>query len=333
MRSILLDFPSQLKWQPEVEGGPIPTASHYLLCGMGGSALGARMVDSLSYDKLRVPLEIFNDYKLPYYANSKTLVFLSSYSGSTEETINCFYESIKVNCKMFVISTGGKLTELAVKNNKPRYIINPINNPSKQPRMSIGYTTGAVLALLSKLGLMHLTKDEIDQAYYDMLKSLKDFDEEIPYELNIAKKFAKLLVNKAPILIVSEHLIGVAHTMKNQFNENAKTFSALFEIPELNHHLMEGLKYPAKLREIFYFLIINSKLYTEDVQKRYPITADVISKNGYRSSYFSPQSENKLSQVFETLIFGTFVNYYLTKDYDIDPIQIPWVDYFKDKLK
>ena len=133
-------------------------------------------------------------------------------------------------------------------------------------------------------------------------------------------------------MVASEHLIGTAHTIKNQFNESAKTFCALFDIPELNHHLMEGLKNPAKLKELFTFVFINSNKYTERVQKRYPITSNVVEKNGVSFQMFSPRSENKLSQVFETLVFGSFIVFYLTKKYSIDPMAIPWVDYFKQEL-
>ena len=45
-----------------------------------------------------------------------------------------------------------------------------------------------------------------------------------------------------PILIVaSEHGLGCAHTAANQFNESSKRLAVSFALPELNHHLLEGL--------------------------------------------------------------------------------------------
>src|SRR5438552_16752901 len=56
-----------------------------VVCGMGGSALGGRIIHSLMFNNLNSPIEIVTGYKLPNYVNEKSLVILSSYSGNTEE--------------------------------------------------------------------------------------------------------------------------------------------------------------------------------------------------------------------------------------------------------
>jgi len=330
-------YPRQLKqsWD-EIMGLYIPEdynkVKQVVFCGMGGSALGARIVDSLVFSRLRVPFEIFNDYHLPAYVNDETLVIVSSYSGGTEETLESLHEALSRGSKVFGITTGGRLGEILHKRKIPSYIFNPINNPSGQPRMSIGYAVGSTLAILTKLGAIHFTTSEIDEADLAMTKALTEFHENSPETTNLAKLFAKKLKNKLPILVASEHLIGACHTLKNQFNESAKTFSVLFELPELNHHLMEGLARPAKMKSEMHFIFISSNLYSEEVKKRYPITSGVVEKNGIENSTFSPRSSTKLAQIFEFLALGSSVVYFLTKDYGIDPLIIPWVDYFKKEL-
>ena len=330
-------YPAQLRqaWD-EISKMYIPNeyknVDNIVFCGMGGSALGARMVDSYAFDRLRVPFEIFNEYKLPNYVNNKSLVILSSYSGTTEETLEATYEAIKKQAKIFGITTGGGLSEIIIKEKLSGYIFEPTHNPSGQPRMSIGYASGAVLALLSKLSLITVTNEEIEETIATMNEVLTESQEGTPSEKNLAKKYADKLKGKIPIIVASEHLVGTAHTIKNQFNESAKTFCALFEIPELNHHLMEGLKNPEKLRNLFTFFFINSKLYAQKIQKRYPLTSEVVEKNGVDYLIYSPRSVNRLSQVYETLVFGSFVVYFLTHEYGIDPMEIPWVDFFKSQL-
>src|SRR3989344_4979425 len=104
-------YPLQLKqsWD-EISSMYVPddykNIENIVFCGMGGSALGARIVDSYALDQLRVPLEIFNEYKLPGYANEKSLVVVSSYSGSTEETLEVTNEALKKRAKIFGITTG-----------------------------------------------------------------------------------------------------------------------------------------------------------------------------------------------------------------------------------
>jgi glucose/mannose-6-phosphate isomerase len=303
-----------------------------VLCGMGGSALGGRIVDSLLVNRLRIPFEIYNEYHIPNYVNDESLVIISSYSGGTEETLDCLHEALTKGAKIFGITTGGKLADVLTERKIPRYIFDPINNPSKQPRMSIGYAIGTVLAILTKLEAVHFSSDEVEQAIGAMNNALTEYNENVPENRNLAKLFSKKLLRKFPIIIASEHLVGTAHTIKNQFNESAKTFCVLFDLPELNHHLMEGLTYPQKIKDLMHFVFIESSQYSEEVKKRYPITQKVLDKNQIDYSIFNPVSETKLEQVFETLAFGSSVVYLLTREYKIDPLEIPWVDFFKEEM-
>jgi glucose/mannose-6-phosphate isomerase len=150
-------------------------------------------------------------------------------------------------------------------------------------------------------------------------------------EKNEAAQMAKKITNKIPILVASEHLVGAVHVTKNQINESAKSFSALFEIPELNHHLMEGLGHPETAKQLM-FLLYESSLYADHVQKRYPLTKEVIEKNGVAVETYRLESDTRLQQVLEVLVYGSFLQYHLATEYNADPLSIPWVDYFKERL-
>jgi glucose/mannose-6-phosphate isomerase len=304
-----------------------------VLCGMGGSALGGRIVDSFLVNRIRVPFEIFNSYNIPNYADDKTLIIVYSYSGNTEETLSCANQAITRQAKVFVITTGGKLGEVMKDHKLPGYLFEPKNNPSGQPRLGLGYAIGSILAVFSQLEIAHISNEEVAGAAEMMRTEVRRYGESVDEKENLAMSFAGKLRNKAPVMVASEHLYGVAYAVKNQLNESAKTFSVIFPIPELNHHLMEGLKNPAKLRENLHFLFFKSKLYSDRIKKRYSLTAEVIEKNGYPYSIFVTRSDKKLDQIFEVLVFGAYVVYYLSKDYRIDPMGIPWVDYFKKKLR
>lgn len=337
VKETIQKYSDQLKqsWE-EVRGIHLPKeyceVQNIVFCGMGGSALGARVVDAFAYDQLEVPLEIFNDYHLPAYVNDKSLVVVCSYSGNTEETLSDLHDkALERNAKIFGISTDGDLTNELERRHIPAYIFDPKYNPSKQPRMAIGYMCGAALGLLAGLRLIRLKDGEIYAAVKAMQEAGLYYGNETHAE-NTAFNLAQKLNNKMPVLVASEHLCGSAYTIKNQFNESAKTFCTLFELPELNHHLMEGLAHPAANKDLLHFVFFNSHLYDSRVQKRYPLTQEVVTKNGIAHSMFSPTGNDKLSQVFETLVFGSFCVYYLTKSYKIDPVAIPWVDYFKEQL-
>jgi glucose/mannose-6-phosphate isomerase len=289
--------------------------------GMGGSALGAQVFYHLYKNELSVPFYINNDYTLPEFANEKTLVILSSYSGTTEETISSLNDAVKRGCKVLALTTGGELALKMQESGFPLMKFDPKNNPSNQPRLGSGYTI--IGTLTAKAGVLKINQDKI-------LADINAAKEAFPKTKEKAMEAANNLLNYIPVIVASEFLTGTAHTMRNQFNECSKTFAVYFPIPELNHHLMEGLQHP-KDKKIM-FLFVDSNLYSEKIQKRAQLTKEVVRKNSIESISFSPSTETNLSQALETLSFGGLTSFYLAISYGIDPSPIPWVDYFKEKL-
>lgn len=307
-------------------------AQNVVVAGMGGSALGARIVDSLVPDRTRVPIEVFTQYHIPNYVSRKTLVIISSYSGNTEETISTFHEALKREAQVFVITTGGKLKRLAERHGVSTYIINPLHNPSKQPRMALGYSITATIGLLAKCGFVTISDDDVVELVSVMRQFSQEFAVNQDEGNNLAKITARRLYQRMPILVASEHLVGSAHAFSNQLNETAKTFSSIFDIPELNHHLLEGLKNPPRAKHLLHFFFFESELYSKRVQLRYPITQEVLKKNTISYSSYHLRSVKKLHQIFELLSFGSYIQFYLAILYGINPAPIPMVDFFKDRL-
>lgn len=291
--------------------------------GMGGSALGAQIIYHLFKNELKVPFYINNDYNLPGFTDKNTLVVLSSYSGTTEETLSSANEAINRNCKVTGLTTGGELSKLFDSKNIPYLKINPVNNPAKQPRLGSGYTIFGLISIFTKLNLINTQADFINEINIAR-KSKEEAKEE-------AKKLALNLKDKIPVIFSSEFLTGNAHVIRNQINETAKSFSAFFPIPELNHHLMEGLKNPGNKN--LHVLFLNSDLYSDRIQKRIELTKDVVSQNGIPYSEYRAVGNTKISQSLNILTFGGYLTFYLAILYGLDPSLIPWVDYFKEKLK
>ena len=254
-----------------------------IMCGMGGSGLGARVIESVYSEELKVPLIRVNGYNLPAFANDKSLISCSSYSGSTEETIQNANQAIAKNLKWMAIGTGGKLLELAQEHKVPFYKIDPKFNPSNQPRMAIGYSVIGQLALAAHAGIVSITKKEIEEISKVMAEVVDKTKVEVPENQNTAKQLAQAMKGKVVILVSNEHLTGPMHVVNNQQNENAKNVSFDLQIPELNHHLMEGLKHPESNSKDILFVFAFSKHYSDRVQKRFELTKQVVEKNGIKT--------------------------------------------------
>lgn len=304
-----------------------------VFCGMGGSGLGARVIESLYAKDLKVPFVRVNGYDLPGFVNERSLVSCSSYSGSTEETIENANQAIARRAKWMAIGTGGALLDLAKEHGVPFYQMTPTYNPSNQPRMAIGYSVIGQLALAASAGIISIHKGEIDDIVDVMKMTIGKNNVETPENSNTAKMLARQMKGKIVIYVASEHLIGAVHTVNNQQNENAKNISFDVQIPELNHHLMEGLKHPSANSGNTLFVFVFSNFYPPRIQKRFEITKQVVEKNGIDSFSIQLFSANKLSQAFELIQLGAYANFYLSILYGQNPAPIPWVDWFKEQMK
>ena len=94
--------------------------------GMGGSNLGGRLIKSVFADRLKIPLEIKAGYELPAFVGKETFYILSSYSGTTEETL---YNHKEAKIK------GAKIAVLSMEN--PKSVLIEIARREKLPLISV----------------------------------------------------------------------------------------------------------------------------------------------------------------------------------------------------
>lgn len=304
-----------------------------VICGMGGSRFPGIIIKELFKESLKKPIIINDNYTLPYFVNEKTLVILSSYSGTTEEVLEMAKQAKEKKAKITGLTTGGDLKTFFEKYNLPFYLINPIHNPSNQPRIGFGYFVGGIMGILFKLNLIKEKKENVINAIDYLKKKTEEYKIEVGFEKNKVKQLAQKIYQKYPFYIVSEHLTGVGNAIANQTNETAKSISDFRIIPELNHHLMEGLKFPEELKKLLVFVFFYSSLYSSSIQKRFLITKDVVEQNKIETIWFELEGKTKIEHVFELMLVGSFLSLYLSVLYEQDPKVIPYVDYFKNKLK
>jgi glucose/mannose-6-phosphate isomerase len=305
--------------------------------GMGGSNIGAYILKYVFADRLNVPMEICPGYEAPAYADEKTLYILSSYSGNTEEVLSIYDEIKGRGAKILGITAGGedkgKLERLMIEDDIPGFIFAPENNVSGQPRMGLGYSVFGMLFLLEKSGLIEVGKTEIQDVIHYLEERSKELNIEAGKEKNEAKLIAKELSGKQTVLVGAEFLTGNLHAFRNQLCENSKNFSCYFTLPDLNHFLLESLANPESNKDQLAFLFFDSDLYHERTQKRSGITAETVKKNGIRVVNYKMKAKNKLQQSAELLQLGSWISFYLGMKNEVDPGDIPWVDWFKQQLK
>ncbi|OGY23094.1 MAG: hypothetical protein A2Y57_01460 [Candidatus Woykebacteria bacterium RBG_13_40_7b] len=331
----IVGLPDQIEqaWQ-EVQKIEVPEdycrVKNIVVAGMGGSALGADFLRSVF--PLDLPLETVREYKLGHAVNHNSLVILSSYSGDTEETLACAQEASNAGSKVIGISTGGKLIDFLQQKGLPYYQFVPNFNPCGQPRAGLGYSIAALGAFLQKCKIINLDDDRIKEIASHLRVLTGDLGVEKPLSENKAKKIASFLKERVVVIVGAEFLSGNAHIFANQLNETAKTLAFYFILPELNHHLMEGLENPKNLKDNLTFIFLKSSVYKDRIKKRMEITQEIISEKRITYFDYEPTGLTEVLQAFEALAFSSYVSFYLGIVNGIDPTPTPWIKLFKEKL-
>lgn len=301
----------------------IENVQNVVFCGMGASIYGALVLKALLATEIQFPTEVINDYFLPDYVGKNTLVVLTSYSGTTEEVLSCAQEAKAKEAQMVILTKGGPLAEFAKDNKVPAYIFDGLLNSGNVPRLGTGYSILGLLGLLNKAHVIDIEEQEISQALIRMKEKFADIKQQ-------ALADHEIFVNKIPIIFSAEHLSGNAQIVRNQFNETSKAFSSFFLIPDLNHHLMEGLQFPTGAP--LHFLIFDSPNYSEKIKKRVELTIEVVRKNNYSVHEFITDGQTVYDDFLEVLVYGSFLTLYLGLAYKQNPATNPWVDWFKNQL-
>jgi len=296
------------------------------LVGMGGSAIGGDFAASLLADELKIPMSIHRDYGLPAYVGRDSLVIASSYSGNTEESLSAFELAQKRGAKILVLTTGGKIADLARAANYPMVTF----SYKAQPRAALGYSLGLVLGCLVKMGFVRDLGSDIDAALADLAKIEERVHEGA--RSNDAKRMAIELYGRI-IFAYGAGVMGVmARRVKGQWNENAKNWSAFDVMSELNHNAVVGFPHPPIARDALTVLLLRSDRDNPRHKIRFDVTAELLDRAGVAHKTLRFSGQSMLSEVLQMVMFTDYVTFYLALLNGADPSEVKSIDFLKDRL-
>jgi glucose/mannose-6-phosphate isomerase len=301
-----------------------------IVAGMGGSAIGGGLLKDWTRDKIDVPIEVCTEYSLPAYADERTLVFVVSYSGDTEEALSMFLDAIKRNCMTFCISSGGKILEFAEKLKLP-YLRVPSGIP--QPRAALPYLFLPMPILLEKLGLISDVSSEISEAV-EILERVKR--ENLPEKLlsaNLSKKLALRINGTVPVIYGFGIYRAVAQRYKQQLNENSKVPAKWDFFSELNHNEIVGWEAVKELAKCFSIIFIRDRDEPEEIHERIEATKELISREATkRISEVWSAGQSMLAKMLYTIYIGDFTSVYLAILRGVDPTPVKTISLLKERI-
>ena len=296
---------------------------------MGGSAIGGELLKDWTRNKLIVPLEINREYNLPEYADHKTLVIVSSYSGDTEESLSALLDAIKRGCMIFCISSGGELIKAAKKHKVPHLQV-PDGMP---PRAALPYMLIPLLVYMEKAGLVNGVKAELEETFEILEKIVEENGPDKPQVENFAKNTAHFIGDSIPVVYGFGFYRSVAQRFKQQLNENAKSPAKWEYFPELDHNELVGWAGKGEQCKWFSIIFIRDADEPGEIESRIDITKAIIESAGFITFALHVEGKSCLAKMISTIVVGDFLSVYLAVLRGADPTPVKVINLLKDSIQ
>lgn len=296
-----------------------PKFANVLICGMGGSGIGGRLVADWFKHELDIPVNFCQDYVLPKYVNSKTLVIASSYSGETEETLSAVEQAHTKGAYIIALTTGGKLAHFCKRFNYECFVI----SGGKPPRTQLGFSLVLITHVFSQLKL--IPTDALD-SYKSASNLLTERQEDINC---IARELADFIHESSLVIYCDSQNEGIAIRARQQFNENSKILCSHHCIPEMNHNELVGWCGKNSNQRVLFLQTENEN---QQITKRFAFLSDFLREIDIPTYTLSFESLDKIHSAMFLIHAVDWASNYLADLNDVDAIEVNIINELKSKL-
>jgi len=317
----VLAIPDHLRdalWRVESARLEPAEATGLLVCGMGGSAIGADLAAAALGDRLTRPLVTVRGYDPPSWVTPEWTVLCSSYSGNTEETLACFAAAEAVGARRLVASTGGELTDAAREAGVPVVGLPGIF----QPRAAVAYMLVIAAEAAALAGVAPRIHTELDAA----AAFLSDRSDALRARTG---EIAAALGDAVPIVYGADLTAPVARRWKTQINENAKFPSFYAELPEADHNELCG--WEAEGRRFAAVFLEDADQHPRE-RRRFELTEASVAPRAATTVRLETEGETRIARLLWAVMLGDLVSLRLAEARGVDPLPVPAIEEFKKAM-
>ena len=304
MYELIKNFPEQLIKALEIgEQASFKTQfdtpiKNVVVAGLGASGFGGNILAELFREELKVPVVVNKSYFLPAFVDSSTLLILSSYSGNTEETISCAQQALQKGLRPICVTSGGKLEEVALKNN-----LDLIKIPSGfPPRTCLGYSTLQLFFIANHFGLIN---NSFKASVLNVVELLKAEQQKIMEDTEfLSAKLARKII----VLYAEDKYESTLLRLKQQINENSKLHCWYNVIPEMNHNELVGWR---EENDALAVLVFRADDEYERNTHRILFKKDVIEAISKNVFDIHAKGSTSFEKHFYFIHFGDWLSYHL----------------------
>lgn len=324
MKTLIQNFPSNLLQAVEI-AKKHPLNKEYndirnvLICGLGGSGIGGKLVSQWFEKELKVPVTICQTYDIPNFVNQHTLVIGSSYSGNTEETLSALEQAHQQHAQILAVCSGGKLADFCQAKGY-EYIVVPGGNP---PRTQLGFSIVQLTHFFIEAGLLK------EGALTKFLEAAEVLEANVEAIHAKAKELADFIHAKDLIIYATSEYEGVAVRARQQFNENAKILCSHHVIPEMNHNELVGWA-GGKMHHAVLLLRTGDEHPQND--KRFEFTKKAVFSKTVHLYELAADFNNCIANSLYLIHIIDWASFYLAEKTQIDPNEIEVINKLKASL-
>ncbi|HEY5941524.1 MAG TPA: bifunctional phosphoglucose/phosphomannose isomerase [Solirubrobacterales bacterium] len=319
----VLGLPDQLRdalWRIESARLEGADSAGLMVCGMGGSAIGADLAVAAIGDQLTKPMAVIRGYELPSWATPEWSVLCSSYSGNTEETLACFEAAEALGARRFVVSTGGQLVEQAREAGVP--VVAPPG--IYQPRVAVAYMFVAAAEMAALAGVAPRIRTEIDAGAAFLER------EALTIKAKAAEIAAK--IGAAPTVVYGSDLTApVAYRWKTQINENAKQPAFSSQLPEADHNEICGWSAEAGAGAMAAVFLEDCDQHPRE-RHRFELTAEAVEATAAAVVRLETVGETRVERLLWATLLGDLVSLEIARQRGVDPESIVAIDRLKEGM-
>ena len=302
------------------------TPGGLVVAGMGGSAIGGALARAALGDHASRPIFVTRAYGLPPWTTPETTVLCASYSGNTEETLACYESAAALGAQRVVVTTGGRLAELARADRVP---VIPLPG-GFQPRAAVAYMTVAALEVAALCGAGPRLTSEIDVAASHAEQLVAEWGPDAA-EGSLAKEIAGSLLGSTPVISGAGLTAPIAYRWKTQINENAKLPAFAHELPELDHNEIVGWEGAESVGRFAAVFLDDSDAHPR-VKARMELTEKLIADHATASLHLETRGQTTIERVFSLVLLGDLVSLYLAVLRGVDPGPVEVIERLKSEL-
>jgi glucose/mannose-6-phosphate isomerase len=302
------------------------TPAGLVVAGMGGSAIGGALARAALGDHASRPIFVTRAYGLPTWTTPETMVLCASYSGDTEETLACYESAGALGAKRTVVTTGGRLAEMARADGVP---VIPLP-AGFQPRAAVAYMLVAALEVAALCGAAPRLTAEIDVAAAHLGRLVAEWGPEAD-EDSLAKSLARSLHATVPVIAGAGLTVPIAYRWKTQLNENAEVPAFASELPELDHNEVAGWSGVAELGPFSAVFLDDCDSHPR-VRARIELTEQLIAAAAARTHVVTTRGETAVERVVSLVLLGDLVSLYAAVLREVDPTPVEAIDRLKAAL-